>query len=254
MASIAISPWARLSLVFQRLLGWLFFVLVGPCSVFTMRILRNNRLEGVAEVRRRYKEALATGKPTLIVANHLTMVDSAYLQWALCPLWEYLFSYRKFPWNVAAVEHLKSRPPLLVICYLGKVLPIDRDGTEEHRKGVLDKLRWLLERGEVAMLFPEGTRSRTGRIDVENTTYGVGQILKDIENPQVLCAYIRGKRQEQMSSVPHKHDTVHIELELFEPRTTQQGLRAVRDLSRQVIVKLKEMEDRRLGPAPAEKV
>jgi 1-acyl-sn-glycerol-3-phosphate acyltransferase len=248
MPAITLSPLARFSLQFQRVLGWLFFILVGPGSLFTMGILRRNRLEGVAEVRRRYKEALALKRPTLIVANHLTMVDSAYLQWALCPLWQYFLSYRLFPWNVAAVEHLKSRPPLLVICYLGKVLPIDRDGTEEHRKGVLDKLRWLLERGEVAMIFPEGTRSRTGRIDVENTTYGVGQILKDVENPLVLCAYIRGKQQQVMSSVPHYGDTVHIELEAFEPKTTQQGLRAVRDLSRQVILKLKEMEDRRLGP------
>lgn len=251
MAAITLSPWARLSLLFQRLLGWLFFVLVGPGSLFTMGLLRRNRIEGVAEVRRRYREALATGRPTLIAANHLTMVDSAYLQWALCPLWQYYVSYRRFPWNVAAVEHLKSRPPLLVICYLGKVLPIDRDGTDAHRKQVLDKLRWLLERGEVAMIFPEGTRSRTGRIDVESTTYGVGQLLKDIDNPQVICAYIRGKKQERMSSVPHFGDTVHIELEVIEPKTTQTGLRAVRDLSRQVIVKLKEMEDRRLGPAPA---
>jgi hypothetical protein len=54
-----------------------------------------------------------------------------------------------------------------------------------------------------------------------------------------------------MSSVPHYADTVHIEMEILEPRTTQQGLRAVRDLSRQVILKLKEMEDRRLGAESA---
>jgi 1-acyl-sn-glycerol-3-phosphate acyltransferase len=245
-----LSTSARLSLILQRALGWLFFVLVGPASIFTMAVLRRNKLEGAAEVRRVYEAALATGRPTLIACNHLTMVDSAYLQWAMCPLWKYFLSYRRFPWNVAAVEHLKRRPPLLLVCYLGKVLPIDRDGTEEHRKGVLDKLRWLMNHREVVFLFPEGTRSRTGRIDVESATYGVGQILKDVENPQVLCAYVRGAKQEQMSSVPIYGDTVKVELELFEPKTTQQGLRAVRDLSRQVIEKLKQMEDRRLGPPP----
>jgi 1-acyl-sn-glycerol-3-phosphate acyltransferase len=215
-----------------------------------MRVLRNNRLEGVPEARRRYKAALATGRPTVICANHLTIVDSAYLHWALAPLWEYLLRFRLFPWNVAAVEHLKSTPPLVVICFLGKVLPIDRFGSDAHRKGVVDKLKWLLGHGEVCVLFPEGTRSRTGRIDPATVTYGVGQILRELDRPQVLCAYLRGSKQQQMSSLPIYGDTVKLELELIEPSTEQTGLRAVRDLSRQVIDKLKQMEDHRLGPPP----
>lgn len=251
MAEISLSPWARASLILQRVLGWLFFILVGPGSVFTMRILRNNKLAGVPEARRRYREALRSGRPTIICANHLTMVDSAYLHWALAPLWQYLLRYRLFAWNVAAVEHMTNTPPLLVICFLGKVLPIDRFGSDAHRKAVLDKLKWLLSHREVCVLFPEGKRSRTGRVDTQNVTYGVGQLLKDLEDPQVLCAYIRGEKQERLSTVPAFGDTVRIDLELFEPKTTQTGLRAARDLSRQVVERLKAMEDARLGPAPA---
>ena len=253
MATLPLSRIERVWLRLQRIVGWATFAIVGPCSVFTMRILRNNRIEGVAEARRIYREALASGRPTLICANHLTMVDSAYLHWAFAPLWEYLLHFQRFSWNVAAIEHLNANYFLKAIVFLGKTVPIDRGGDEGHRKAVLNKIRWLVQSGEVCTLFPEGSRSRTGRIDPATVTYGVGQILKDLERPQVLCAYLRGSRQEHESGVPPYADTLHLKVEILEPKTTEQGLRATRDLSRQVIGKLKAMEDEylaRRGTAP----
>lgn len=250
MSPIELDTPARIFLRFQRIVGWATFAIVGPCSVFVMRILRNNRLDGVAEARRIYREALASGRPTLICANHLTMVDSAYLHWAFAPLWEYLRHFQRFSWNVAAIEHLNHNIWLKPIVFLGKTVPIDRGGDEGHRKRVLNKIRWLVSRGEVCTLFPEGTRSRTGRIDPATVTYGIGQILKDLDRPQVLCVYLRGSRQEKMSAVPHHSDTLTLKVEVIEPTTELAGLRATRDLSRQVIAKLKAMEDERLGPAP----
>jgi 1-acyl-sn-glycerol-3-phosphate acyltransferase len=243
MALAPITRWDRFWLRLQRIIGWLTFVLIGPGSVITMRIIRNNRLAGREEARRVFHQALATGRPTLICANHLTMVDSAYLHWTFAPLWEYLLNFRRFSWNVAAVEHLNANLFLKLIVFLGKTVPIDRGGDDGHRKAVLNKIRWLVSTGELCTLFPEGGRSRTGRIDVATVTYGVGQILKDLENPQVLCCYLRGSRQERESGVPPYADTVHVKVEILEPKTTEQGLRAMRDLSRQVINKLKAMED-----------
>jgi 1-acyl-sn-glycerol-3-phosphate acyltransferase len=250
MSAIQLGTTERIFLRFQRIVGWATFAIVGPCSVFVMRILRNNRIEGVEEARRVYREALASGRPTLICANHLTMVDSAYLHWAFAPLWEYLLHFQRFSWNVAAIEHLNSNIWLKPIVFLGKTVPIDRGGDEAHRKSVLNKIRWLVSNGEVCTLFPEGTRSRTGRIDPATVTYGIGQILKDLDNPQVLCAYLRGAKQERMSSVPSHSDTLTLKVEVIQPKTDQVGLRATRDLSRQVIAKLKAMEDERLGVTP----
>jgi 1-acyl-sn-glycerol-3-phosphate acyltransferase len=250
MSAIQLGIPERVFLRFQRIVGWAFFAIVGPCSVFVMAVLRRNKLEGVEEARRIYRQALATGRPTLICCNHLTMVDSAYLHWAFAPLWEYLLHFQRFSWNVAAIEHLNRNIWLKPIVFLGKTVPIDRGGDDAHRKTVLNKIRWLVSRGEVCTLFPEGTRSRTGRIDPSQVTYGIGQILKDLDRPQVLCAYLRGKRQEKESAVPPYADTVKLEVEVLEPKTDQVGLRAIRDLSRQVIAKLKSMEDARLGPAP----
>ncbi len=233
----------RRHLRLQRLLGWAAFAAVGPGCVFTMRVIRNNRLEGIEEARRVYRAALATGRPTLVCANHLTMADSGFLHWALAPLPEYLVRYRRFSWNVAAVEHFRKNPFLNALVFLAKTVPLDRGGDEAHRKAVVARLQWLVSRGEVLTLFPEGTRSRSGRIDPAAVTYGVGQILKDLDRPQVLCAYLRGRRQEAASGVPAWGDTLDLKVELLEPTTTETGLRAVRDLSRQVIHQLKAMED-----------
>lgn len=224
------------------MVGWATFTVVGPGSVLAMRLIRNNRVEGVPEARRLYRQALATGRPTIVCANHLTMVDSAFLHWALAPIPEYLLHFDRFSWNVAALEHFERSIFLKTIVFLAKTVPIDR-GDEDHRKAVLEKIRWLVSRGEVLTLFPEGARSRSGRIDPSTVTYGVGQILKDLDRPQVLCAYLRGRRQTGMSSVPAMGDTLDLTVELLEPTTQTTGLRAARDLSRQVIAKLKSMED-----------
>jgi 1-acyl-sn-glycerol-3-phosphate acyltransferase len=243
MAERALSAtevaWLRL----QRWLGWCTFAVLGPGCVVAMRVVRNNRLTGVARARQLYRQALASGRPTLVCANHLTMVDSGFLHWALAPIPEYLRHFDRFSWNVAAVEHFDRNPFLKAIVFLAKTVPIDRTGDEAQRKAVLERLRWLVSHGEVVTLFPEGARSRSGRIDPATVTYGIGQILKDLDRPVVLCAYLRGRQQKAMSGVPAYGDTLELDVELLEPATSEVGLRAVRDLSRQVIFRLKAMED-----------
>lgn len=238
----------RIALKVQSLLGWGAFALVGPGSVFTMRVARAHRLEGVGEARRVYREALASGRPLLVCANHLTMVDSAFLHYALAPLGDYVRDFRRFSWNVPAIDHIADQPLLRALCYLGKCVTLDRSGEPEERRAVLARVKYLASHGEIITLFPEGGRSRTGRVDVANVTYGIGEILKDLERPLVLCAYLRGEKQVTYSTVPAFADRLHLRVELLEPRTTLGGLRAARDLSRQVIAKLKAMEEDFLGP------
>lgn len=245
MSSLTLKD--RASLRLQEVLGWGCFALVGPASVFTMRVARMNKIEGLEEARQTYREALAAQRPTLICANHLTMVDSPFLQHALAPLTDYLRDFSRFPWNVPAIEHIKGNPLLRTMTFLGKCVTIDRSGDEEDRRRVLERLAYLARRGEIVMIFPEGQRSRTGRVDLDSVQYGVGHILKALDRPQVVCCYLRGERQDSYSSIPAFGDTLHLRVEILEPKTSEKGLRAARDLSRQVIAKLKAMEDAHLG-------
>lgn len=233
----------RASLRRQERLGWLAFPIVGPTAVFYMRFLRANRIEGLAEARRTYRRALATGRPTIVCANHLTMVDSIYLHHGLASLGSYLRDFRRFSWNLPAVENFMITPFRRAVVYLGKCIPVDRAGDAAHHEQVLDRVRWLVSRGQVCTIFPEGGRSRSGRVDPDGVTYGVGHILKDLDRPQVICAYLRGKQQRTWGSVPAWGDTLCLTTTLLEPTTKETGLRAARDLSRQVAAQLKAMED-----------
>lgn len=239
-----VPPQRREALLRQAGLGWLAFPLVGAGAVFYMRLWRGNRIAGLPEARRLYRQALSTGRPTIVCANHLTMIDSLFLHHGLASLGTYLRDFRRFSWNLPAVENFAVTPLRRAFIYLGKCIPIDRAGDAAHHESVLEQVRWLVAQGHVFMIFPEGGRSRTGRIEPEAITYGVGQILKDLDRPQVICAYLRGKRQETWGSVPRWGDTLCLQTELLEPTTTETGLRAVRDLARQVASKLKAMEDR----------
>ena len=233
----------RRSLKMQALAGWAAFTLIGPGAVMYMRGLRGNRIEGIESARRVYREAIASGRPTLVCPNHLTMFDSIFLHHAFASVADYLRDFRRFSWNVPAIENFKKNPFLRAITYLGKTVPIDRHGDARHHKKVLDTIKYLVSSGEVCTIFPEGGRSRTGRIDPSKVTSGVGHVLKDLDRPQVLCTYLRGEKQKTWSFLPARGDTLHLYVELLEPVTAERGARASRDLSRQVIDKLKQMED-----------
>ncbi len=232
-----------LSLRVQALVGWATFAVVGPGAVFYMRVLRGHRIEGLEEARRIYREALADGRPVIVCANHLTMVDSIYLHHAFASVADYLMSFRRFSWNVPAVENFKRNLFLRTLTYVGKTIPIDRSGDAAHLKNVLAKIKHVVSHGDVCTLFPEGGRSRTGRVEPSKVTSGVGHILRDIDRPRVLCSYLRGARQTTWSVVPARGDTLHLYVEVLEPNTEASGLRASRDLARQVIDKIKAMED-----------
>lgn len=248
--SKSLAPDEIASIRRQSLVGRAAFTVVGPAAVFYMRVLRGHRIEGMREARRVYREVLAQGRPVVVCANHLTMVDSIYLHHALASVADYLVDFRRFSWNVPAVENFKRNAWLRAITYVGKTIPIDRSGDAAHLKKVLDTIKHVVSSGEVCTIFPEGGRSRTGRIEPDKVTYGVGNILKELDRPIVLCAYLRGERQRTWGSVPAWGDTLHLSVEPIEPRTEAKGVKASKELARQVIEKLKEMEDRYFASRP----
>jgi 1-acyl-sn-glycerol-3-phosphate acyltransferase len=232
------------ALELQKLLGWLAFPWVSSTAIFYLRVVRGNRVKNLAEVRRRFRDIARTERPIMICANHLTMVDSFFVHWALASPFAYFRRYRLFAWNVPATENFQRGVLLRLMSYLGKTVPIDRAGTPSHHKAVLGKLAHLLRHGDLVTIFPEAGRSRTGRVEVEQVAYGVGRILRDVPDALVVCVYQRGERQETWGFQPERGDELHVELEVLEPKTEHRGLRASRDLSLQVIGRIKAMEER----------
>jgi 1-acyl-sn-glycerol-3-phosphate acyltransferase len=244
----------RLSLALQRALAFA----VSPASTLAVAVLLRAwlhlRVENRAEVRRAWREIWRTRQgPLLVCANHLTMIDSALIAWALAPPLWYVGHFSALPWNVPERTHFASTPTRRVLAYLYKCLPIVRGGSREELADTLARFAWLLSRGEVGLIFPEGGRSRSGRVEVENAAWGVGRIAKSVPGCRVLCVYLRGERQHGYSDLPARGDRLFVRVSMLEPKCDHGGLRGSREVAHQIAARLAEMEREHFArlPAPA---
>lgn len=209
-----------------------------------MRFGMGYRIKDIQKSRQQFKELTKTHKgPFLICPNHLTMVDSVLIIWALASAWRYFLHFSLFAWNLPERRHASNDPLRQVVCYLGKCITIVRQGPAEQTKRSLAKINYLLEHGDSVMIFPEGTRSRSGKVDTQNFAYGVGKLVQDIPNLKVLCVYFRGKSQAIYSNFPKRNEEFTISIEPITPHSDFQGLRGTRDIATQIIGKLSAMEN-----------
>jgi len=232
-----------LKLLIQIIFGWLAVIPLGSLIVFVLRFVFRYKIRNMREIRRTYREMTKTRQPILICPNHLTMIDSVIQVWAFGSMSWYLLNYRKLTWNVPAVENFNNTRMRSFITYLSKCIPVDRQGSKEHHEDVLRKTIFLMKKLQIFTYFPEGGRSRTARIDTENIRYGVGKLAAELPNLKVICVYMRGDGQEGYSETPRKGEVFDITFREIFPKTEYTGLRAHRDLSTQIIMTLKEMED-----------
>ncbi len=236
---------SRFTLHLQNFLGRLAIVFVAPFYFLVAHAL-HYRIRNLREIRRQCSAAFSEHKgPWLICANHLTMIDSFILSYAAFSLGRHYIRYKKLPWNLPERSNFQSNIFLAVLCYLSKCIPVDRGGSREKMKRVLEKCTYLLNHGHTIMIFPEGGRSRTGRVDRENFSYGVGRFIQDVPDCKVLCMYLRGDKQHKYSLIPAWGDKFDALVEVFQPTpVVQEGLRAQRQYAAQIIERLAQMEEK----------
>ncbi len=106
---------------------------------------------GFFRMKRRGMENIPREGATLIVCNHLSSMDPPLVGMAAQP---------RFMYFMAKAELFRRKPVATVLRGVG-AFPVDRGA------GDRDAIRFsrdLLSRGEAMIMFPEGTRSRTGRL------------------------------------------------------------------------------------------
>lgn len=234
---------SRAALALQSLLARL----AGPITVIgvglAMRFLFGFGFHGLREMRHRFRSELkANPGPVLIAANHLTFVDSPILTWGLAPTWWYVLHSAKMPWNTPERRNFASSRAARVVVYLFKCLPITRGGDRKAMTLLFDKLAHLLQKGHLVLMFPEGRRSRTTRIDRTHAAHGVGRLVKAVAGTRVLCVYLRGDHQEEFSFMPVKGETFSLGMSWLEPVTEKKGLRGSVDITDQILTRLEAME------------
>ncbi|MBW2648303.1 MAG: 1-acyl-sn-glycerol-3-phosphate acyltransferase [Deltaproteobacteria bacterium] len=229
-------------LYLQNVMGRLAIFVIGPLIFLAIKLMRY-KVRDLNKTRKMAQNLFKKHRgPWMICPNHLTMIDSVVLAYAIAPLHGYMLNYRILPWNLPESANFQSNIFLAVICYLAKCIPISRGGDRREMKSTMDKCAYLLENGESLLIFPEGRRSRTGRVDTENFSYGVGRLIANATDCRVMCVYLRGDGQKTYSNIPRFGEHFTIRIETFSPDMENRGLKAQRSCARQIVERLSRME------------
>ena len=233
----------RLLLGLQYVLGRIAVVLTAPLCFLFVR-LRGYRIRDLkrirSEVRRIYR---AYDGPWIVCPNHLTMIDSLVVSYGMFSLADHILHFRRVLWNLPERKNFQRNLFLALICYLAKCLPVDRGGSREEIQRLLEKCCRVLDWGQALLVFPEGGRSRTARINQENFSYGVGRFLDEKSRCRVMLVYLRGDGQERYGTMPRFGERFTMAVEVFDPGVVEvAGLRRQREYARRIIERLAGME------------
>ncbi len=233
---------SRRSLRFQYAMGRAAVFIAAPLVFLAMKIA-GYRIRDLRQVRQRVQKLMEGHRgPWLICANHLTLIDSVILAYAMFPGYRYMFRYQLMPWNLPEKMNFNRSKAVRTACYLSKCIPVVRGGDRGEVKATLEKCAFLLSKGESLMIFPEGTRSRSGRVNTRDYPYGVGRMITTTPGCRVMCIYLRGDGQTTYSNFPKYREKFDVQVAECRPKTAFRGLKAHRECTRQVILQLAEME------------
>ena len=237
----------RTSLNLQKAISYCLLLILDPVVralyYFYFRFTVDGDTKRLNSIRSKYAEIRrAHPGPLLICTNHLTYIDSLIQAVILSSTWNYLGNLSGLAWNLPERKNFYHKFIYRVICYLGRCIPVERGASPAEAKRVTNQMLHVLRHNGIISIFPEGKRSRTGKVDDEDFSYGVGQLLNEIPEASVLCVYMRGTRDGGFTHFPGKGERYYMDMEIFEPVSELKGLRRARDVSTQIISRLKEME------------
>ncbi len=238
-----LSKAEKISLAIQEAVSYCLFLILGTLIYILFKYKFKFHVKDLLAPRKKYQEILRNSPgPVLICTNHLTLIDSVIQAMIINSVGGYMLNYSSLPWNLPERSNYYHKIFLRLFCYLGKCIPVQRMTGPENKLKTMAKIQYILSQGDVVSIFPEGTRSRSGLIDNHDFSYGTGEILKRTENATVICLYLRGQKNGGFANYPEKGETFYIKMESFVPTSELSGLRKVKDLSTQIINKLKSME------------
>jgi 1-acyl-sn-glycerol-3-phosphate acyltransferase len=164
--------------------------------VYGLRSLVSLIIRGLLRVWCRFEivgeEHLRSNRSFVLVANHSSHLDTVCLLASL-PLRRL---HRAFP-AAAADYFFKSVPRTWIATVIVNALPFERQTQVRHSLAICREL--LANAGNVLIIFPEGTRSKTG--ELQEFKPGIGSLVVGSDVPVLPCyldgafqAWPKGKR------------------------------------------------------------
>ncbi len=223
---MALTPEDVASLRRQRLISRAVAV---PLSLFvaaTARLRFGYRLADIARVRREIWERLdAHDGPVIWAANHLTLIDSFLVYWAIFPM-SRIWEDRLIPWSTPEyTNYYRLGGPaksafIRALLYCCRCIPFLRGGedaaAEAWRQNAYDKCVWLLREGGSVFVYPEAGRSRSGWFDASKPKDFLGKMALDVPSAKFLCVYLRSDDQLGTTVRPPEGSTFRVCCELID--------------------------------------
>ena len=157
----------RFALLVQREVGRLLGPIWIPAGAAVLRWWYGWRIVDAGAARREFRRLRRESPaPLLVCANHLTMVDSFLIAIALASPWWYVAHFAALPWNMPERDNFSRTWWLRIATYVMKCIPVERGGDRREIGRTVERFSYLLSRGDVGLIFPEGGRSRSGRVDL----------------------------------------------------------------------------------------
>jgi len=130
-------------------------------------------------------EKIPDHRPIIIVSNHQSLYDIPAVVWG----------FRKYyPKFISKIELSKNLPSISINLKHGKSALIDRKNGTQAVKEIFKLGRLIQENNYAACIFPEGTRSKTGRVK-EFMTAGINTLLRAAPSAVIVPFVIDGHSQ-----------------------------------------------------------
>lgn len=130
-------------------------------------------------------EKIPSGKPIIIVSNHQSMYDIPAV------VWGFKKHNAKF---ISKIELAKNLPSISYNLKHGKSALIDRKNSAQALKEIFKLGRLIEENNYAACIFPEGTRSKTGKVK-DFKSAGIGTLLRAAPSAVIVPFVIDGHSQ-----------------------------------------------------------
>ncbi|NQU04477.1 MAG: 1-acyl-sn-glycerol-3-phosphate acyltransferase, partial [Calditrichaeota bacterium] len=163
-----------------RLISYMLvnFLIIPLINIF-MNVLNRTRIIG-------RKNIVGLKRPWILVSNHVTMLDDLFLD-PLIMFPKGLCGYRYIPYHAPEESNFYKTPLMAWFMRYTKSIPLIR-GRGFNQEG-MKRLISAVKSGGILHIYPEGTRSRSGKIGKGKE--GIGRIVYESGAP-VVPVYHQG--------------------------------------------------------------
>ncbi|MBI3298876.1 MAG: 1-acyl-sn-glycerol-3-phosphate acyltransferase [Elusimicrobia bacterium] len=163
--------------------------------------------------------------PVIWAANHLTMIDSFLVFWAVFPM-SRAGQANRLPWstpeyrNYYAVGSPLKAAAVRTLMYLCRCIPFLREGEDEAsvrwREAAFEKCALILKEGGSVFVYPEAGRARNGWLDSRKPKDFLGRLALATPGAKFLCVYLRGEGQTFATVAPRRGEAFRMHAELVD--------------------------------------